>query len=143
VDGPLAEPTPAEVSSSARFESDIRLLLLAPYGGLLTERRTELVRLSWWSWPVHGDGPGGVNLSPILGGTPLIDDPVKNVGVNDVGSSDRDVVARSRCRRRGEAAGIGIVIPEENPLPVLGNDLHDEVGSNVIGAGLEPVGWFE
>jgi hypothetical protein len=107
---------------------------------LLTERRTELVRLSWWSWLVHGDGPGGVNLSPILGSAPLVDDAVKDVGVNNVRSSDRDVVARSRCLRRNEAAGIGVVTLKENPLPMLRNDLHDEMGFKVIGACLEPVG---
>jgi hypothetical protein len=102
-----------------------------------------MVRLSWWGWLIHPDGPSGVDLRPILSGAPVIDDAVKHVGVDDIGSGDRDVVGWGGCRWVDEATGVSIIGPKENALRVLRNDLHDQVSSGVIGACLEPVGRLE
>jgi hypothetical protein len=67
-----------------------------------------------------------MNLSPVLGGSALVQDSMQDVGIDDIWTSDHDVVARSRNRRCDKASSICVVGPEDS-LRVLGNDLDDEV----------------
>jgi len=85
------------------------------------------------------DGPGRMNLSPVLSGSSLVEDPMQDVGVDDMWSCDDDVVARIRRRGRDEASGVSAVAPEDS-FRVLGNDLHDEVRTGLVHANLEVVG---
>jgi hypothetical protein len=67
-----------------------------------------------------------MNLSPVLGGSALVQDSMQDVGIDDIWPGDHDVVARSRNRRCAKASSISVVGPEGS-LRVLGNDLDDEV----------------
>jgi hypothetical protein len=67
-----------------------------------------------------------MNLSPILGGSALVQDSMQDVGVDDIWPSDHDVVASFRSGRCDKASSICVVGPEDS-LRVLGNDLDDEV----------------
>jgi hypothetical protein len=78
-----------------------------------------------------------VKFSPILGRAPLVEDTVKAVGVDHIGSRDSDVVARRGERGVDEASCIGIVRPEQDALRVLRDDLHDQMCPGMIGARLE------
>src|SRR6266699_5903016 len=100
----------------------------------ITERRTVVVRLAGSAGLVHSDSPRRVDLGPVFRGTTLVEDPVQAVGVDHVGSGDRDVVARRWHRRVIEAAGISVVGAQENALGMLGNDFHHKVRAGVVGA---------
>src|SRR5258708_4018519 len=63
--------------------------------------------------PVHRNGPSRVNLGPILSRTPLVENAVEDVGVDDIGPGDGDVISRGRCRRGDETSGVGIVTSED------------------------------
>src|ERR1700716_4149066 len=85
------------------------------------------------------DRPRRMDLGPILGGLSLVKNSMQDVGIDDMWSSDDDVVARIRGRGCDEASGVSVVGPEDS-FRALRNDLHDEVRTGLIRAGLQGVG---
>jgi hypothetical protein len=77
-----------------------------------------------------------MNLSPVLGGSALVQDSMQNVGVDDIWPGYHDMVAGFRNRRCDKASSICVVSPEDS-LRVLGNDLDDEVRRWVVAARLQ------
>src|SRR5258708_22330886 len=77
-------------AGSERRRSAILPMLISADPGIrlaFAELRAKLVRPRA-ARPVHPDGPGRVNLGPIFSHTPLVEDAVEDVGVDDIWPGD-------------------------------------------------------
>ncbi len=59
---------------------------------------------------------------------------MQTVGVDEIGPCHGDVVSSDGEPRIDEASSVSIIGPEENALRIMGNDLHDKVGTSLQGA---------
>src|SRR5215469_12996442 len=83
--------------------------------------------------------PCGVDLGPVRDVLARIYQVVKDVGIPDVWSGHGDVIA---CwwADRGDEAAKGRAVGRERQMPVLRNDLHDQMRPGMAGTLLVAVG---